>query len=479
MISTASAILILVVVFVGCPLGHSIEPKTVLKSSNSQIVDYPVFPDDEAPKILGTPTLSIEWFWLGAKCESTTGEELLIVVSISNLGANLKIRSGNQDATVVSFNSQQYEYNSIDGTITVGKAYPYLVLSLKSPHTWNIYIDEFKTLQITQAYRGPPLWYSKTTLVEDMLRISSSSYHGGYDGPSRINGYYADATTAFNFSGYGIYEHTWTYGETGSWVGKNVVWMFFYDPMWYGVIDLAIDAETNEVVTKTGRLALEGDPSRVYRFDDFEWVDDEKLTPTATNIYGNYTDLQGNYVGSIDLSSKAYSNFDIWLITNFTGSLDTTAFNGVSWNEIHRPYGVYKFNASWNGLDYAIVSVSNSTLTNFNFNQSLKQISFYVQGSVATVGYCNISIPKMLLWAKSLSQWEVTIEGSPIRDLTITEDSTHTFLYFTYDHSTREVDIRAFNVIPEFSSALFLPVLMVAAMLAFVLAKKNPRREEA
>ncbi|MGD0494764.1 MAG: PKD domain-containing protein [Candidatus Bathyarchaeia archaeon] len=170
-----------------------------------------------------------------------------------------------------------------------------------------------------------------------MLRITNSSFFGGYDGPSSITGYYTEGEETINFSGYGIYEHTWLYGEQGAWIGADARWMFFHDDLWYGIVVLTTDTKTDEILTRTGRLAIEGDPSKVYRFDDFEWQDDGKQYPTAIRIYGNYTDLQGNYVGQVDLSSSTYTYFGIWLVTDFAGVIGDALFDGFSWSEIHKP----------------------------------------------------------------------------------------------------------------------------------------------
>lgn len=163
--------------------------------------------------------------------------------------------------------------------------------------------------------------------------------------------------------------------------------------------------------------------------------------------------------------------FGIWALLNpesdiwFRWSADVRAHTDI-------------FNIPWNDSNFTIILESNSTVTNFNFNYSLKQISFNVTGLAPRLGYCNISIPKLLMWCDSPSEWNVTVDGSPVSHLTIIED-THTFLYFTYNHSTHEVIIEAVNAIPEFSSAIMLLLFMMIILLGVVFAKRTlPRDRE-
>ncbi|MDH5780865.1 MAG: hypothetical protein OEZ29_09765, partial [Candidatus Bathyarchaeota archaeon] len=45
---------------------------------------------------------------------------------------------------------------------------------------------------------------------------------------------------------------------------------------------------------------------------------------------------------------------------------------------------------------------------------------------------------------------------------------THSYLYFTYPHSTQEV-----LIVPEFSSFLIVPLFMLSTLLATVLYKRK------
>jgi outer membrane protein assembly factor BamB len=98
---------------------------------------------------------------------------------------------------------------------------------------------------------------------------------------------------------------------------------------------------------------------------------------------------------------------------------------------------LYTFSIVWGEETFVVSVESNSTVSNFAFNQPGKEISFNVTGFAGTIGFCNVTIPKALLYGEP---WTVLIDGASVPP-TITENATHTCLYFTYTHSTHEGQI--------------------------------------
>jgi hypothetical protein len=96
----------------------------------------------------------------------------------------------------------------------------------------------------------------------------------------------------------------------------------------------------------------------------------------------------------------------------------------------------YTFSIVWGTETFIVSMESNSTVSNFAFNQPSKEISFTVAGE-AGIGFCNVTIPKALLYGEP---WTVLIDGAPV-PATITENATNTSLYFTYTHSTHTIQI--------------------------------------
>ena len=91
---------------------------------------------------------------------------------------------------------------------------------------------------------------------------------------------------------------------------------------------------------------------------------------------------------------------------------------------------------------YSIITLSNSTINSFDFDTLREQIWFKVTGPPSTTGYCYVTIPRSLMEPSSSERWQVTINGSPPLSANIIENENHTYLYFTYEHSTHTVEIR-------------------------------------
>jgi parallel beta-helix repeat protein len=110
-----------------------------------------------------------------------------------------------------------------------------------------------------------------------------------------------------------------------------------------------------------------------------------------------------------------------------------------------------------------VQTISNSTISDFQFNGTA--VSFNVSGGDGTVGFCRILIPTALMNAT----YKVVVNGTEVSyTLLPFSNSTHSYLYFTYSHSTQEVII-----IPEFPSLTILPLFMAATLLVAILYEKK------
>jgi len=97
------------------------------------------------------------------------------------------------------------------------------------------------------------------------------------------------------------------------------------------------------------------------------------------------------------------------------------------------------FNITWDEETYKVGTLSNSLIASLTFNQTYKQISFKTTGSNGTSAFCKVTLPKELLDAPP-NQWTITVNGEAV-SLSVTENTTHTFIYFIFTHSTQIVNI--------------------------------------
>ena len=118
---------------------------------------------------------------------------------------------------------------------------------------------------------------------------------------------------------------------------------------------------------------------------------------------------------------------------------------------------------------------SNSSISEFQFNTTSKKLGFNVTGPAGAGGFCNISIPVTLLWG----DFSLFINGVPLVegvDYTKTYNGTYYIFHITYTHSEHTIEISGTEVIPEFPSAIILPLIMVLSTVAAVFAKKAVKK---
>jgi len=185
---------------------------------------------------------------------------------------------------------------------------------------------------------------------------------------------------------------------------------------------------------------------------------------------GNY---RSDYVGS-DAYSGSYQNE-----TGSDGIGDTPhviTMDNVDRYPLMAPVTTFDV-IFWDGREYEIEILSNSTVANFQFNMSLipeypSTISFKVIGPEFTGAFCRIIIPNIIVQDLWQNNYTILVDGNlPLMTNNWT-DGTYTYVYFIYQHPTHQVII-----IPAFPSALILPLFMTLTMLTLILGKRKfPRK---
>jgi len=126
------------------------------------------------------------------------------------------------------------------------------------------------------------------------------------------------------------------------------------------------------------------------------------------------------------------------------------------------------FSVLWGVETYYVETFSNSTVAEFNFNQEEMQISFNANSS--TPSFCNVTIPKQLLNATQ-NDWLIRVDNETI-SYEVTENGTHSFLYFTYYEGTHIVEIVGTWVVSDFPLSMTVPLLLIVTLIAVALAKR-------
>ncbi|MHA2315747.1 MAG: right-handed parallel beta-helix repeat-containing protein [Candidatus Hermodarchaeia archaeon] len=113
--------------------------------------------------------------------------------------------------------------------------------------------------------------------------------------------------------------------------------------------------------------------------------------------------------------------------------------------------------------EHHVQTICNSSISDFQYNGTA--IGFNVTGETDTTGFCRICIPRALM----NETYQVFANGTEVQcNLLPCSNTTHSYLYFTYNLSTQEVII-----IPEFLSFLILPLFMIATLLAVIVYRRK------
>jgi parallel beta-helix repeat protein len=189
----------------------------------------------------------------------------------------------------------------------------------------------------------------------------------------------------------------------------------------------------------------------------------------ASNYWNATYPVGGNYWSD-------HSNIDVknGVDQDFDGSdgIADSAYQGLDWFPLAKPiYFFYMY--TWNQQDYHVATVTNSTISNLQFDPAQGNfVRFNAAGDSGNVGCCRAAIPKEMLWTDNSGQWSVVINETAITNLLTTEDSVNTYLYFTYYQSTQTIQIIGTHAVPEYSPFFLITALLLALCTVCLLARK-------
>jgi parallel beta-helix repeat protein len=202
--------------------------------------------------------------------------------------------------------------------------------------------------------------------------------------------------------------------------------------------------------------------------------------PTQAHNEGLYANIWDDGYPSGGNFWNDYNGTDIYggLYQNETGSdgIGDSNYTIDAKNIDHYPLvGTYNsYNVSWAGSNYTVNLISNSTVSAFALAVSLehledRRVSFNVTGQNGTRGFCRICIPTALM----NGSYTVIVNDTEVPyNLLACSNSTDTYLYFNYTHSTQKVVI-----IPEFPTLVIALSLFTMSTLLTVVFHRRKRSE--
>jgi parallel beta-helix repeat protein len=98
----------------------------------------------------------------------------------------------------------------------------------------------------------------------------------------------------------------------------------------------------------------------------------------------------------------------------------------------------YDFIVFYESETFHVFTICNSTITRFEFNETIKMLDLNVTGADDTAGFCRITLLQLLVARPCI----VLVENSPVNATVLPKSSTeNTLLYFTYNHTERKIQI--------------------------------------
>ena len=189
----------------------------------------------------------------------------------------------------------------------------------------------------------------------------------------------------------------------------------------------------------------------------------------GNNTWDNGYPSGGNYwsdYNGTDYYSGPYQNE-----TGSDGIGDTRYIideNNIDHYPLMGPFN--SFNAS---VGCSVDVISNSTIGDFKYFKSNSTIVMHVSNMTAnqTAGFCRLTIHHDVM----SPPYTVKVNDTRINFQTIYENYTEgiSIIYFAYEHSKLEI-----TIIPEFPTAIILPLFMVLNLVAFVFRKKRGMKNQ-
>ena len=320
--------------------------------------------------------------------------------------------------------------------------------------TWRSNVT-LKNVEVTNFYYG--IYLSSSTNNTITGNTASSNYGTGIylDYSSNNNTVYGN--TASSNYGTGIYldyssNNNTVYGNTASSNGRGIYLWSSSNNTVYG--------NTASSNNEAGIWLQSSSNNALFHNNFIDNTQQVYVSPDSLdNVWDDGYPSGGNYWSDypdVDLLGGPYQNE-----TGSDGIGDTAHILDAKNTDNYPLMGMFSdFKAT---SEYHVQTICNSSISDFQYNGTA--ISFNVTGETDTTGFCRICIPRALM----NETYQVFVNGTEVQcNLLPCSNTTHSYLYFTYNLSTQKVII-----IPEFPPFLILPLFMIATLLAVIVYRRK------
>ncbi len=205
-----------------------------------------------------------------------------------------------------------------------------------------------------------------------------------------------------------------------------------------------------------------------------------QVTDNGGNVVytGNSTvDSNGQYSATFQLPPDAKNGaYDVNVKANVSadilGTLSSKIQTSLSQDGKFVVISPNAFAVKAEGRDFGVnIATNSSNVSNLNFDEQNKKLSFTVQGETGTKGVLDIDIPKPLL----SGDLTVMMDGQamPQSDIIETDAQDHATLELNYHHSTHQIDIIGTNAVPEFPVSTIVMTIAIIGSVSLLTVYGN------
>jgi parallel beta-helix repeat protein len=289
---------------------------------------------------------------------------------------------------------------------------------------------------VTSNQGGIVLFYSSNSAVSDNYLFQNGFGVGMLNCSSvTVSANDITGTSNYGYTSYGIILYfSLNITAYGNNVRQNEYGLLLYECQSSNIYE-------NYVLGNTYSIALWNSSNNLFYHNIFfPNVNQTEILESNFNNWDN--DEEGNFWSD-------YSGTD----TNGDGIGDTPyIIDGNNTDRYPLVCPVGSFDAGeWNGTACNVSIASNSTISNFQINETKKTISFTVSGTSQTFGFSIITIPNIIVETMWQNNFTVMIDGQPC-SFRSWADAENTYIFVNYTHSEHEVMMHSADSNPPTTS---------------------------
>ena len=351
----------------------------------------------------------------------TYPDELRRAAHFSNLSTS---KGDEMPENITGYTLRKYGYGAIEKTgltlnqlkDTIRQGYPVIV------STWY-------DLSMQQPHYRVAVGYNETHIfLHDPW--NKTAWGGTYGGPkTAINN--TEFQTLWSYSSnLAIFVHPWNLTCNIQLLEPDLFLITanitYPTPQAFANQQYTASSATAQIILPDGTTLVEGNPSEPINSGTFTPGSTTQINWTVKiTTPGRYT-ITVRASGTISGNVSSHETYPNYTYQDKLQAEDTATIE--CWNP-------NTFTASKNGQQYTVIIYSNSTISDFQYNETLDEITFTASGPDGTTGTCLVSIPKAFM---NTSYFVVTVNATLTANQ-VTQNATHSFVNFHYHQSTQQI----------------------------------------